>query len=167
MRYRPLGRSGLTVSVVGLGCNNLGRVLDVAATRKLLDAALDAGITLLDVADTYGGHRGESEEILGAERLAALGLPACLVAVGRAAVDHLLVPDDGMIPGFACSGCGQLSAGPARCSYCGTAAAAVPDLLEEMVQRTLDDNGQVNVIRDAPFSVAAKLRFPVTAEGSR
>jgi len=66
VRYRPLGRSGLTVSVVGLGCNNLGRVLDVAATRKLLDAALDVGITLLDVADTYGGHRGESEEILGA-----------------------------------------------------------------------------------------------------
>jgi aryl-alcohol dehydrogenase-like predicted oxidoreductase len=65
MRYRPLGRSGLTVSVVGLGCNNLGRVLDVAATRKVLDAALDAGITLLDVSDTYGGHRGESEEILG------------------------------------------------------------------------------------------------------
>jgi aryl-alcohol dehydrogenase-like predicted oxidoreductase len=65
VRYRPLGRSGLTVSVVGLGCNNLGRTLDVAATRKVLDAALDAGITLLDVADTYGGHRGESEEILG------------------------------------------------------------------------------------------------------
>jgi len=35
-----------------------------------------------------------------------------------------------------------------------------------MVQRTLDDNGQVTVIRDAPFSVAAKLRFPVTGEGS-
>jgi aryl-alcohol dehydrogenase-like predicted oxidoreductase len=65
VRYRPLGRSGLTVSVVGLGCNNLGRVLDVAATRKVVDAALDAGITLLDVADTYGSRRGESEEILG------------------------------------------------------------------------------------------------------
>ncbi len=65
MRYRPLGRSGLIVSVVGLGCNNLGRGLDVAGTRKVLDAALDVGITLLDLADTYGGHRGESEEILG------------------------------------------------------------------------------------------------------
>ncbi|MFL6129053.1 MAG: aldo/keto reductase [Mycobacteriales bacterium] len=65
MRYRPLGRSGLTVSVVGLGCNNLGRTLDVAASRKVLDAALDAGITLLDVADTYGSRPGESEEILG------------------------------------------------------------------------------------------------------
>ena len=65
MRYRPLGRSGLTVSVVGLGCNNLGRSLDVAGTRKVLDAALDAGITLLDIADIYGGHPGQSEEILG------------------------------------------------------------------------------------------------------
>jgi len=65
VRYRQLGRSGLTVSVVGIGCNNLGRGLDVAGTRKVVDAALDAGITLFDVADTYGGHRGESEEILG------------------------------------------------------------------------------------------------------
>ena len=65
MRFRQLGRSGLTVSAVGLGCNNIGRTLDVAATRKLLDAAQDAGITLLDTADIYGGYRGESEEILG------------------------------------------------------------------------------------------------------
>jgi aryl-alcohol dehydrogenase-like predicted oxidoreductase len=65
VRYRSLGRSGLTVSVVGLGCNNVGRSLDVAGTRKVVDAALDAGITLFDVADTYGGRRGESEEILG------------------------------------------------------------------------------------------------------
>lgn len=111
-------------------------------------------------------ERELSEEILGAGRLAALGLPACLVAVGRAAVDHLLVPDDGMIPGFACGGCAQLSAGPARCPDCGMATPAVPDLLEELVQRTFDDNGRVSVIRDAPFSVAAKLRFPVTADGT-
>ena len=65
MRFRQLGRSGLTVSVVGLGCNNIGRTLDVAATRKLADAAIDAGITLFDTADTYGAYRGQSEEILG------------------------------------------------------------------------------------------------------
>jgi aryl-alcohol dehydrogenase-like predicted oxidoreductase len=65
VRFRQLGRSGLTVSAVGLGCNNIGRTLDVAGTRKVIDAALDAGITLLDTADTYGGHRGQSEEILG------------------------------------------------------------------------------------------------------
>lgn len=65
MRYRQLGSSGLTVSVVGLGCNNIGRSLDAAGTREVLDAALDTGVTLLDVADTYGGHRGQSEEVLG------------------------------------------------------------------------------------------------------
>ena len=65
MRFRQLGRSGLTVSVVGLGCNNVGRTLDLAATRKLVDAAIDAGITLFDTADTYGAYRGQSEEILG------------------------------------------------------------------------------------------------------
>jgi aryl-alcohol dehydrogenase-like predicted oxidoreductase len=65
MRYLPLGRSGLVVSAVGLGCNNIGRALDPAGTRKVLDAALDEGVSLLDVADIYGTHRGQSEEILG------------------------------------------------------------------------------------------------------
>jgi aryl-alcohol dehydrogenase-like predicted oxidoreductase len=64
MRYRPLGNSGLQVSVVGLGCNNFGRRLDVAQTRAVVDAAIDVGVTLLDTAETYGG-RGRSEEILG------------------------------------------------------------------------------------------------------
>jgi aryl-alcohol dehydrogenase-like predicted oxidoreductase len=64
MRYRPLGNSGLQVSVVGLGCNNFGRRLDVAGSRRVVDAALEAGITLLDTAEMYGGH-GRSEEILG------------------------------------------------------------------------------------------------------
>ena len=63
MRYRHLGNSGLLVSVVGLGCNNFGSRLDVAGTRRVVDAALDAGITLLDTADMYG--RSESESFLG------------------------------------------------------------------------------------------------------
>jgi aryl-alcohol dehydrogenase-like predicted oxidoreductase len=64
MHYRSLGESGLVVSVAGLGCNNFGRRLDTDATRAVVDAAIDAGITLLDTADTYGGA-GRSEEILG------------------------------------------------------------------------------------------------------
>ena len=63
MRYRHLGNSGLLVSVVGLGCNNFGRRLDVSGTRRVVDAALDAGITLLDTADMYGDT--QSEEFLG------------------------------------------------------------------------------------------------------
>jgi len=64
MRYRSLGHSGLLVSVVGLGCNNFGGRLDVQQTRMVVDAALDAGITLLDTADIYGGD-GKSELALG------------------------------------------------------------------------------------------------------
>src|SRR5262249_27027306 len=58
------GSSGLVVSAAGLGCNNFGRRLDLDATRSVVDAAIEAGITLLDTADTYGGA-GRSEEILG------------------------------------------------------------------------------------------------------
>jgi len=64
MRYRPLGNSGLQVSVVGLGCNNFGRRLNIEQTRAVVDAAIDSGVTLLDTAETYGG-RGRSEELLG------------------------------------------------------------------------------------------------------
>jgi aryl-alcohol dehydrogenase-like predicted oxidoreductase len=65
MRYRQLGQSGLTVSVVGLGCNNFGRSCDLEGTRAVVDAALDAGVTLLDTADIYAQHDGSSEELLG------------------------------------------------------------------------------------------------------
>ena len=64
MRYRPLGNSGLLVSVVGLGCNNFGGRLDLAATKSVIDAAIDEGITLLDTADIYG-NLGGSEELMG------------------------------------------------------------------------------------------------------
>ncbi|MFZ0040201.1 MAG: aldo/keto reductase [Solirubrobacteraceae bacterium] len=60
---RPLGASALKVSVVGLGCNNFGRRLDVSGTRTVVDACLDQGVTFFDTADIYG--RGASEEYLG------------------------------------------------------------------------------------------------------
>jgi len=63
MRYQALGNSGMVVSVAGLGCNNFGRRLDLAGTRAVVDASLDAGITLFDTADIYGD--GASEELLG------------------------------------------------------------------------------------------------------
>jgi len=64
MRYRSLGNSGLLVSVVGLGCNNFGGRLDLEGTRAVVDAAIEAGITLLDTADMYG-RDGGSERLLG------------------------------------------------------------------------------------------------------
>lgn len=67
--YRRLGNSGLTVSVVGLGCNNLGRTNTATESQEGTDAvvhsALDAGVTLFDVADTYGREPGLSETMLG------------------------------------------------------------------------------------------------------
>lgn len=71
MELRNLGSSGLRVSAVGLGCNNFGVRLDLAASRAVVDAAIDAGITLLDTADMYGGKGGSETalgEILGARR---------------------------------------------------------------------------------------------------
>jgi aryl-alcohol dehydrogenase-like predicted oxidoreductase len=61
MEMRSIG--SLEVSVVGLGCNNFGGRIDEAATRAVVDAALDVGINLLDTADTYGDTK--SEEFLG------------------------------------------------------------------------------------------------------
>jgi aryl-alcohol dehydrogenase-like predicted oxidoreductase len=61
MDTRRIG--SLEASVVGLGCNNFGRRLDAQATSAVVDAALEAGITFFDTADTYGDTK--SEEYLG------------------------------------------------------------------------------------------------------
>jgi aryl-alcohol dehydrogenase-like predicted oxidoreductase len=64
MEQRPLGKSGIKVSAVGLGCNNFGRrVHDTATVRAVVHRALDLGVTLFDTADAYG--YGKSEEFLG------------------------------------------------------------------------------------------------------
>jgi aryl-alcohol dehydrogenase-like predicted oxidoreductase len=64
MRSRTLGTSGPEVSVVGLGCNNFSSRVQEEGTRVVVEAALDAGVTLFDTADVYG-NRGGSEELLG------------------------------------------------------------------------------------------------------
>jgi aryl-alcohol dehydrogenase-like predicted oxidoreductase len=64
MNTRPLGDSGLDASIVGLGCNNFGRRVDLAGTRAVIDAAIEDGVTFLDTADIYGPS-GASEELMG------------------------------------------------------------------------------------------------------
>lgn len=64
MEIRNLGRSGLRVSTIGLGCNNFGGRIDEAAAKAVIHKALDLGITLFDTADTYG-ERGGSETAMG------------------------------------------------------------------------------------------------------
>jgi aryl-alcohol dehydrogenase-like predicted oxidoreductase len=64
MQQRKLGNVGPDVSLVGLGANNFGGRIDLAASRRVVDKALDLGITLIDTADIYG-NKGGSEECLG------------------------------------------------------------------------------------------------------
>ena len=70
METRSLGPNGPQVSLVGLGCNNFGWRLDRDATRKVIDKAIDLGITHFDTADIYGKTRSEQliGELLGARR---------------------------------------------------------------------------------------------------
>jgi aryl-alcohol dehydrogenase-like predicted oxidoreductase len=73
MRYAHLGRSGLLVSRIALGTMNFGYTVDEAASFAILDAAVDAGITVVDTADVYGGPQtadmaqgyGIAEETIG------------------------------------------------------------------------------------------------------
>lgn len=66
---RTFGSCDLAVSVLGLGCNNLGRTNAPSETFEgslaVVDAALEAGVTFFDVADNYGARPGLSEEFLG------------------------------------------------------------------------------------------------------
>jgi aryl-alcohol dehydrogenase-like predicted oxidoreductase len=64
VELRNLGRSGLLVSTIGLGCNNFGGRIDLEAARKVIHKALDVNITLFDTADAYG-ERGGSETCMG------------------------------------------------------------------------------------------------------
>jgi aryl-alcohol dehydrogenase-like predicted oxidoreductase len=80
MQTRRIGR--LDVSVVGIGCNNFGRRLDEAATAKVVDAAIDAGINFFDTADIYG--KTKSEEFLGR-------------AIGRRRDDVIIATKFGMV----------------------------------------------------------------------
>ena len=71
MELRNLGKSGLRVSVVGLGCNNFGGRIDQEATRKVIHRAFDLGINLFDTADIYGNLGGSETamgEVMGSRR---------------------------------------------------------------------------------------------------
>ncbi len=64
MEYRSLGRSGVKVSVIGLGGNQFGGKVDQATTARIVHSAMERGLNFIDTADTYQG--GRSEEYLGA-----------------------------------------------------------------------------------------------------
>jgi aryl-alcohol dehydrogenase-like predicted oxidoreductase len=64
MEYRNLGKSGLKVSAVGVGCNNFGSRADQTAAAQVVDAAIELGVNFFDTADIYGSG-GLSEQYLG------------------------------------------------------------------------------------------------------
>jgi hypothetical protein len=88
---------------------------------------------------------------------AAIGLQACLAAVNADAADLLLIPDGGTVPGYHCERCDALSVTGDECCDWGAAARAVPDLLEEMALRTLQEGGDVTSVRELPCGAAARL----------
>jgi len=92
-------------------------------------------------------------------------LRGCLAASRARAIAKLVLPDDALEPGFACSACGALSTRAADCDCTdpGDCCHPVPDLLDELANRTLDSGGEVISVRSAPFTAAAKLRFPVSS----
>jgi peptide subunit release factor 1 (eRF1) len=98
-----------------------------------------------------------------AER-AAVGVAGCLAAVNAGAVEMMLLADEPVVPGFSCARCGKLSLTGTDCPDWGAAAQPVPDLLEEMALRTIDDGGEVMAVHEAPFEAAARLRYQVKAD---
>jgi hypothetical protein len=106
-------------------------------------------------------HLAEQVATMPPGGLAATGLGACLAAANACAVQTLIVPEEGLVPGYECGRCSALSVDADGCPDWGTAALPVPDVIEEMVTRTLEDGGQVYPVHDGLSRVAARLRFPV------
>ena len=92
-------------------------------------------------------------------------LSGCLAASQARSVAQLILPDDQLVPGFACDDCGALSATARDCDCPDPAGAChpVPDLLDELAGRTLDGGGTVTSVRNPPFAAAARLRFPLAS----
>jgi Bacterial archaeo-eukaryotic release factor family 10 len=99
--------------------------------------------------------------------LAAIRLQPCLDAVNQRAAKMLIVPENGMIAGFACHRCAMLSSTGTDCPDWGAASVAVPDLIEEMAVTALRDGAQVAAAADPPGGIAARLRFPLAAWEAR
>lgn len=87
MHQRSVGKSGLKVSSIGLGCNNFGMTIDAKASTDIIHRALDLGVNLFDTAPIYGTEWGASERILKS-------------ALGKKRKDVVLVSKFGMIPDF-------------------------------------------------------------------
>jgi aryl-alcohol dehydrogenase-like predicted oxidoreductase len=60
LEQRPLGRTGQKISAIGLGCVTFGREIDEETSLRVLDYALEKGVTFLDTAEAYGGGQSRA-----------------------------------------------------------------------------------------------------------
>ena len=92
-------------------------------------------------------------------------LPGCLAASRSRAIAGLILPDDVLIPGYACDTCGAIGLGDGGCDCPdpATSCRVVPDVLDELASQTLDGGGEVISVPEPPFPAAARLRFPIQA----
>jgi hypothetical protein len=98
--------------------------------------------------------------------LTVSGLAACVAAANQRAVRLLLVPDDAAAAGWSCAQCGTLSVSGGECAVCAAATWHVPDIVEELIGRVLDEGGNIEPVRGAAQGIAglaAQLRFPLGA----
>jgi hypothetical protein len=130
-------------------------VLTPARTREL--AAPVVARWSEQVARRTGAEIGQ----LPRDRLGTVGVPGCLAAVNALTVDQLVAPVDELVPGYACGTCGQLGMMTPQCERCRHTAARIPDLVDEMACRVLEDGGHVLATRGEASGLAARLRFPV------
>jgi peptide chain release factor subunit 1 len=94
--------------------------------------------------------------------LTAVGLDACLAAAGQHAIEALLIPADGLVPGYSCQRCGTLSRTRHGCPHGADALIPIPDLIEEITVSALGGGAQVTALDVPPASIVARLRFPLT-----
>jgi len=91
-----------------------------------------------------------------------IGLQACLAAVNAGTAETLVVPRDRLVPGYECGRCGALGTDADSCPDWGTAPLPVPDVIEEMVSRIVEDGGEVLVTSDPSYPMAARLHPQAT-----
>jgi hypothetical protein len=93
----------------------------------------------------------------------ATSLDGAIAAVRARAASNVVVPDDQVVPGYACADCGSLGVGQTACDCQDPAQSCepIPDVLDYLTSQALDGGSAVTAVRQAPFTAAARLRFPL------
>jgi len=130
------------------------RTLTAARVRDLADQIVADWLTRRDqrLITEFGELPGE---------LTTVGLEACIGAAARHAIDTLLIPAEGLVPGYSCRRCGALSRTGRGCPHGAAAVVPVPDLIEEITVSALGGGALVTALAEPPGSIAARLRFPL------